>query len=641
MQWNGSGTDITTDLNEIGFLERSDRGASSVRYQNMQTIILAAGMGRRLRELTAENAKCMVCVGGMPIIESMLKQLDGRKMSRIVLVVGYQAEGLMNFVKSLDLKTEIVFVNNELYESTNNIYSLSLTREYLLSEDTLLLESDSVMEDAVLDKILEHPYPNLALIAKPESWMDGAVVSLDAEGNISNFVSTRNFRYESMREYYKTANIYKFSREFLVNAYVPFLEAYAKAFGHTKYYESVLKVIAFQERPVIKALELTTERWYEINDIQDLDIAESIFATGDDKLNKYLKRFGGYWRYPKLLDFCYLVNPFFPNERFMDEMRANFDTLIREYPSGMGVNSLLAGKYFGLHADNVVVGNGTSELIKSLMEHVQEMQGRIGMIYPTFEEYPHRMNEDDVVPFPGMGEDFDYQADALMKFYDDQDIAALLLVNPDNPSGHFICRKDLLRMADWAEKKGCLLVVDESFVDFAESEEKTTLLEQSVIDTHPALVVLKSISKSFGVAGLRLGILAAANKDMIAFMKKDVAIWNINSFAEYYMQIIEKYQDDYEDAMIRFMDVRRRYMRGLKKVKNLKVYPSQANYVLCRVEGGLTSRKLADILLNRYNILIKDLSTKTGFEGGSYIRLAVKTDEENEALVKALEEVLG
>lgn len=607
----------------------------------MQTIILAAGMGKRLRELTAENAKCMVCVGGVPLIERMLKQLDGRNMSRIVLVVGYQAAGLVDFVKSLRLKTDVIFVMNDVYDSTNNIYSLSLTKDYLLEEDTLLLESDSVMEDAVLDKLLEHPYPNLALIAKPESWMDGAVVSLDADGNISNFVSTRNFRYESMREYYKTANIYKFSREFLVNAYVPFLEAYAKTFGHTRYYESVLKVIAFQERPVIKALELTTERWYEINDIQDLDIAESIFAAGDDKLTKYMRRFGGYWRYPKLLDFCYLVNPFFPNERFMDEMRANFDTLVREYPSGMGVNSLLAGKYFGLHADNVVVGNGTSELIKSLMEHVQRMQGRIGMIYPTFEEYPHRMKEEDIVPFPGIGEDFDYQADALMKFYDKQDIAALLLVNPDNPSGHFICRNDLLRMADWADKKGCLLVVDESFVDFAECDEKTSLLEQGIIDTHPALVVLKSISKSFGVAGLRLGILAAADKDMIAFMKKDVAIWNINSFAEYYMQIIEKYQEDYEDALVRFMDVRRRYVRGLKRVKNLKVYPSQANYVLCRVESELTSRKLADILLNRYNILIKDLSTKTGFEGGSYIRLAVKTDEENETLVKALSEVLG
>ena len=625
-QLHGSETDIRIDIE---------------KDNNMQTIILAAGMGKRLRELTRDNAKCMVKLLGEPLISRMLRLLDKKGMSRIVIVAGYKADGLMEYVRSLGLKTEVIFVINDNYESTNNILSLSLTKDFLLQEDSLILESDSVMEEAVLDLILEHPYPNLALIARPESWMGGAVVSLDEDGNIKSFISNRDYRYESMKEYYKTANIYKFGKDFLTKEYVPFLCAYASAFGHTRYYESVLKVIALQERPVIKALELTGEKWYEINDIQDLDIAESIFAEGDDKLTKYMKRFGGYWRYPGLLDFCYLVNPFFPNERFMDEMRANFDTLIREYPSGMAVNSLLAGKYFGLDAQNVVVGNGTSELIKSLMEHVDCLQGKVGMIYPTFEEYPHRMDESLVVPFPGMGKDFDYQADALMEYYDDKDICALLLVNPDNPSGHFICRAELLRMADWAEKKNIRLVIDESFVDFADSEEKTSLLEQTVIDSHPALIVLKSISKSFGVAGLRLGIVASADKAMIAYMKKDVAIWNINSFAEYYLQIIEKYQDDYEEALVRFKDVRRRYVRGLKKIKNLKVYTSQANYILCKVLDGPSSRRLADILLNRYNILIKDLSTKTGFDGGSFIRLAVKTDEENDAMVRALEEVLG
>ena len=389
---------------------------------------------------------------------------------------------------------------------------------------------------------------------------------------------------------------------------------------------------------MIKALELTDERWYEINDIQDLDIAESIFATGEEKLNRYMRRFGGYWRYPRMLDFCYLVNPFFPNERFMDEMKANFDTLVRQYPSGMGVNSLLAGKYFGLRAENICVGNGTAELIKSLMEN---LEGRIGMIYPTFEEYPHRKKEEDILPFPGMGEDFAYNVDSLMRFYEEKEIAAVILINPDNPSGHFIPREDILRMAGWAQKKGCRLIVDESFVDFAETEVSNSLLEQELIDSHPSLIVLKSISKSFGVPGLRLGVLATADRELVAFMKKDVAIWNINSFAEYYMQIIEKYKADYEDAMVRFMDVRRRYMRKLKKISQLKVYPSQANYVLCRIESGCTATRLADILLNRHNILIKDLSTKTGFEGGNYIRLAVKTDEENDAMVAALQEVLG
>lgn len=610
----------------------------------MQTIITAAGMGKRLKDLTADKTKCMVQVGGQTIIERTLKILDAKNMSRIVIVTGYKADELEKYVKGLGLETPVIFVRNDEYEKTNNIYSLFMTCDYLHEDDSLILESDSVFEEDVVDKILNDPYPNLALVAKPEIWMNGAAVLLDEDSNISQFVSPKNFRYESNQQYFKTANIYKFSRAFLVSEYIPFLTAYAMAFGHTKYYESVLKVIAFQDRPVIKALKLTGEKWYEINDIQDIDIAETIFATGDDKFAKYMRRFGGYWRYEGLHDFCYLVNPYFPNERFMDEMRARFETLIREYPSGMGVNSLLAGKYFGLKAESVVVGNGTSELIKSLMEHCECTKGKIGMIYPTFEEYPHRMEheEEDVVPFPGMGQDFDYQAEALMDFYNDIDISALILVNPDNPSGHFISRDDILALADWAQKKGCRLIVDESFVDFADCEVKTSLLEQDTIDSHPALIVLKSISKSFGVPGLRLGILASADKELIKFMKKDVAIWNINSFGEYYMQIIEKYKDDYEDAMKRFMEVRKRYMVGLNSVPNLKVYPTQANYVLCKLlKDDLTSRKLAEIMLNKYNILIKDLSTKTGFDHGNYIRLAVKTDEENEIIVKALKEVLA
>ncbi|MBQ3967092.1 MAG: aminotransferase class I/II-fold pyridoxal phosphate-dependent enzyme [Lachnospiraceae bacterium] len=608
----------------------------------MQAVITAAGMGRNLRELTSDKTKCMVKIGDRTIIERTLRILDEKGLSRIVMITGYQAEGLENFVKSLGIKTKMEFVRNERYETTNNVYSLSLAGELLLQDDSIILESDSVFESAVIDRLLDDEYPNLALVAKPEIWMNSAAVLLDEDDNIIRFVSPKHFRYGDGLDYYKTANMYKFGKEFLKTEYVPFLLAYANAFGRSSGYESLLRVIAFQEKPLIKARKLVSEKWYEINDIQDVDIAETIFAGGIDKYKKYIRRFGGYWRYPGMHDFCYLVNPYFPNARFMDEMRSRFETLIREYPSGMNVNSLLAGKFFGVRPENIVVGNGTSELIKSLVEQVPSMQGKLGMIYPTFEEYPHRKKneEEEVVPFPGMGEDFKYDADSLMRFYQDKDIAALVLINPDNPSGHFISRADLIRMADWAEMKGCRLVVDESFVDFADVPEKTTLLDQFVLDFHPNLIVIKSIAKSFGVPGLRLGVLASGDKDLIAFMKKDVAIWNINSFGEYFMQIIEKYKGDYEAAMQRFMGVRSRFMVGLYAVQGLKVYPTQANYVLARIETGMTSGELADILLNRYNILIKDLSTKTGFEGGNYIRLSVKTDEENNYLLKALNEVL-
>ena len=335
-------------------------------------------------------------------------------------------------------------------------------------------------------------------------------------------------------------------------------------------------------------------------------------------------------------DFCYLVNPFFPNQRFMDEMKTNFETLIREYPSGMAVNSLLAAKYFELRPEQICVGNGTAELIKSLMEN---FSGRLGLIYPTFEEYPHRKKPEQLDPFWVINEDFSYTVDDIMAYYEERDVEAIVLVNPDNPSGHFIERNDLLRLEDWARAKNIHVIVDESFVDFADIPDQT-LLTQEILDNHPNLIVLKSISKSFGVPGLRLGVLATADAQMIAAMKKDLAIWNINSFAEYYMQIIEKYKDDYEEAMQRFMGVRERYLAKLNAIPALRVFPSQANYVMCHLENGYSSRELADMLLNKYNILIKDLSTKEGLNGGNYIRLSVKTDEENDIVASVLADVL-
>lgn len=603
----------------------------------MQAIILAAGMGKRLKELTSNATKCMVEVNGVTMIERMLSQLDNLKLNRIVVVVGYEGQKLMEYISTLGIKTPVVYVDNDIYYKTNNIYSLFLARDYLTEDDTLLLESDLIFEEAVLQRLLDNPYPSLALVAKFESWMDGTVVTLDEEDNIKNFLGKKDFVFEDIPNYYKTVNIYKFSKEFSNSHYVPFLEAYSKALGNNEYYEQVLKVITLLDKPEIKAERLGHEAWYEIDDVQDLNIAESIFAKEEEKLDKFSARYGGYWRYPQLIDFCYLVNPFYPNQKLINEIKANFERLLCDYPSGMEVNSLLAAKYYGLHKEQVCVGNGAAELIKALMERTQ---GKTGMIYPAFEEYPHRKKEEDIVPYFAENKTFRYTADDLMKFYENSEIKSLVLVNPDNPSGNFIEKKDVLRLADWAEKKDICLIVDESFVDFADTEEPASLLDEEIVKQHSNLIIIKSISKSFGVPGLRLGLLVSNQLELIAQLKKEVAIWNINSFAEFYMQIFEKYKSNYEEAMDKFKAVRREYIKKLEACRYLEVLPSQANYVTCRLTGEMTSRKLAEILLDQYHILIKDLSGKTGFEGKSYIRLAVKRPEENQKLIDALEKEL-
>lgn len=601
----------------------------------MQAIILAAGMGKRLKDLTQNNTKCMVKVNGVTMIDRMLHQLDSLTLDRIVIVVGYEGQKLIDYISSLNIKTTIEYVENEIYDRTNNIYSLALAKNWLLKDDTLLLESDIIFEDSVLTALVEDERETLALVDKYESWMDGTVVKIDENDNIQAFVPGKNFVFTDIPYYYKTVNIYKFSKHFSKTHYVPFLDAYVKALGDNEYYEQVLRVITLLDEPEIKAKRLNGQLWYEIDDIQDLDIAESMFAKSDEeKLSRLQSRYGGYWRYPKLLDFCYLVNPYYPPRKMMDEMKANFEKLLTEYPSGMYVNSLLAAKNFGVKQEYIVVGNGAAELIKSVMER---NKGIIGVINPTFEEYPNRYSEKDLVVFIPEDENFRYDENDIINYFENNSIDTLILVNPDNPTGNYIKYDGVIKIFDWANNNNKRVIFDESFIDFADLEN-VTFLNNDILEKYPNVIVIKSISKSYGVPGIRLGVAASGDKEIISDLKRDVAIWNINSFGEFYMQIAEKYRKDYEKGIKRFHKERERFIAKLSEIKGIEVIPTQANYIMVRLIGKNTASELTKRLLTEYDILVKDLTSKINKTGhkGQYLRVAVREEGDNNRLIDAL-----
>ncbi len=605
----------------------------------MQAIILAAGMGRRLGELTKDQTKCMVPVNGVRLIDRVLGQLTKLPLQRVIIVVGYKGQELREYIttqygQQLTANCQLQFAENPIYDKTNNIYSLSLVKEYLQEDDTLLIESDLILSDRLFEMLLENPCPNLALVAKYETWMDGTMVRIDADNNIVNFISKDAFDYNDVSSYYKTVNIYKFSRQFLKEKYVPFLDAYTKAVGLNEYYENVLRIISLLSGHELKALPIGHEKWYEIDDKQDLDIAEALFADEQDVLRKYYGRYGGFWRFPQMLDFCYLVNPYFPSQRMKDELRANFDTLLTEYPSGMKVNTLIASKCFGVSEPYIVPGNGAAELIKILME---ESQGKIGFVRPTFEEYPNRYDKSQQATFVPQNDDFRYTADDLMAFFGDKDICQLMLINPDNPSGNFIPKADVLRLAQWCEERQIRLVVDESFVDFSRNYTTNSLLNDSLLELYPHMAVMKSISKSYGVPGLRLGILASADKELIARIKKEVSIWNLNSFAEFFMQIYNKYEKDYHRACAKFVAERDIFEQQLRTIPFLRVMPTEANYFLCEVLPPYRASEIVIRMLKQHNILTRDCSGKTGLPvDRQYMRIAVRNHEDNSRLVEGL-----
>lgn len=597
----------------------------------MQVLIPAAGMGNRLGKHTSNKTKCMVEIHNITLIERSLDILSRYGIERIIIVVGYHKEKLVEFLGDEFNGIEIVYVENNIYDVTNNIYSIYLAKDLLSEDDTILLESDLIFEPQIIDNLISNQYPNVAVVDKYQPWMDGTVVEINNEFDIVNFVSKKDFDFSKTEDYYKTVNIYKFSKDFLVNTYVPFLEAYSSALGKNEYYEQVLRVITLLETQELKALPLQGEKWYEIDDIQDLDNAEVIFSAKEQKLKLLAQRYGGYWRYEDIIDFCYLVNPYFPNETFVGEMKHSFDTLLREYPSGANIQSLLASKMFNCNVDQIVVGNGAAELIDILSK---EINCKLGLFLPTFEEYSSRFT--NIYLEKISNKNF---------FYDKNDIKRLaektegvLLINPDNPSGNFIKFNELMELIEWFKENNKLLIIDESFVDFAVDGIKSTLISEEILNKYKNLIVIKSISKSYGVPGIRLGVLASSNTTLIKTIKRKIPVWNINSLGEFFLQIIGKYHKVYNAGCENIITERNIFFEQLSQIEFLRPIESQANYILCEVINR-DSYKVVSELCEKYQIISKDCSKKLGFDGLNYIRFAVRNSIDNQYLIECLKEM--
>ena len=603
----------------------------------MQAIILAAGMGKRLKNLTQNNPKCMVDVAGKTLIERMLTAIDSYSLKRIVIVIGYKSEILKEYIATLNIKTPIVYVTNDVYYKTNNIYSLYLARDYLIGDDTLLFESDLIFSQDVLDCIINDRRRTLALVDKFESWMDGTCLCIDKNDNITDFITKSKFDYSESDKYYKSINIYKFSSDFSSRLYVPFLEAYQKSMGSNEYYENVLRVISILDKPEIKVKRLDRGRWYEIDDINDLKIAETLFAKDEHRLSLISARYGGYWRYPKLLDYCYLVNPYFPPQKLIDEIKGNFEILLRNYPSGMDVNSHLVSNIFNVENSHIVVGSGAAELIKECLREFSKNNGKFGIITPGFDEYKNRINSDNTICFDVSKRDFRYSKDDIINYFEDKNISTLILVNPNNPTGFYLSKNSIMEIAAWCDNKGISFILDESFVDFV-SFENGTLIDESIIKRFNKLYIIKSISKSYGVPGLRLGVMVSSDSDMVYKIKKAVSIWNINSFAEFYLQIYNKYDSLYSQSLDHIIKDRQAMAEGLSSIKDLKVYPSEANYIMIQLPKSVKADEICACLYTKYNILAKPLTGK--IKTGDYLRLAVRTYEENTYLIRVLKEKL-
>lgn len=615
----------------------------------MQAILLAAGMGKRLGKYTKNQTKCMVEVNGRKIIEYTIESLINANIKRLIVVIGYKGEKLqkfiLNHIKEKNYDINVIFVENKIYDKTNNIYSLWLTKDYLLKDDTILLESDIIFDNMLIKRLVEDKRKNLCVVSKFNENMDGTVVLLKNNNIIESFINKQLFDWNQIDKYYKTVNIYKFSKQFLKRYYLPFLESYIKVFGNNIYYEQVLEILTNIKKFNLQAFIIDNDKWFEIDDYQDLDIASIYFSNEKEKLEKLEKRYGGYWRFKEITDYCYLVNPYFPTTKMSIEIEHCFASLLANYPSGIEIQNLLAARLFNIDKNHIVVGNGASEFIKIIMENINDIYNdifknelnrkiKIGIILPTFNEYEQRLvklNNIEIKYFNSSKTDFIYKSKEVIKFLNEIDV--LILINPDNPSGNFIEIQELNEILKFSQQKNKMLIIDESFIDFADKDKRYSLIKDNIIEKYKNIIIVKSISKSYGVPGIRLGVIASSNKKIINFMKKELPIWNINSFAEKFLQIIPKYLKEYVNSCNLITSERDKFFNELKKIDFLKVYKSQANYFICKLKNDIDSEYLVKTFLNKYNILLKNLKTKKGLENKNYIRIAIRTRKENKHLI--------
>ena len=287
--------------------------------------------------------------------------------------------------------------------------------------------------------------------------------------------------------------------------------------------------------------------------------------------------------------------------------------------------------YIKVDSELIIPGNGATEIIYLLMKSIKK---RLAILNPTFSEYGRgaKLNNLEIIDFHLKEENnFSIDLDEIQKNMDKFD--SLFVCNPNNPNGKV---KDLNELLDLMIENDKLLIVDETFMEFVGEEEKYSLINK--IEQTPNLFILKAVTKFFGMPGLRLGYGVTSNKQIINNIYEYKEPWTINSFAENLSNYLFKDKEYIKSSKDYYINERKFMLEELRKISRLKVYDTDTNFVLIKLDDDeANSLKLE--LFEKYNILIRDASNFIGLDK-SYIRVAIKSHNDNKVLIESLRKIL-
>ena len=354
----------------------------------------------------------------------------------------------------------------------------------------------------------------------------------------------------------------------------------------------------------------------------------------DSEVNYISSLFGGFWDLD-VKDFCYMTNPYFPPPELLSDMGARLQDLVKAYPSTNSHISSLLAEPLGLTQQELVVANGASELISVVTSRFVK---NLAVPVPTFNEYINRAEAlgRSGSPYITSG-DFELNPDAFIQHVKTTGANSALFIQPNNPTGTFISKENMRYLLESLRNLD-LVLIDQSFIEFVYAEPDPSALD--LIFEYPNLIVLKSLSKNYGIPGLRLGYAASGNEQRVAELRQDLPIWNINSLAQFFLGQMPHYQKQFTKSCEKVRGATQRLYEGLQNVPYLYAYPTQGNFVLCRTRSGCDSSELVSQLFDRHRVLVNNCGEKEGLDH-SYLRIASRTDEENADLLKALHGMAG
>lgn len=341
------------------------------------------------------------------------------------------------------------------------------------------------------------------------------------------------------------------------------------------------------------------------------------------------------------VDACFLSNPL-ATDLFLEYLNreivatGKLRALLEFYPSQNSVLAELLANYLKVDPQTIFIGNGAIEIIQAVLQRF--VKDKILINIPTFSSYYEFVNPDTTIIYNNLKKSDNYKLDVddfIQKVKEHQP-DTIVIINPNNPDGGYISQHELEKIVSSLPFVSNI-IIDESFIHFAYEDNSLTQIDSAnLVNNYDNVIIIKSMSKDFGIAGIRAGY-AIMNKAKVSALLSNGYLWNSNGLSEYFFRLYtdNNFYTKYDIVRKQYIEDTIEFIKKLSALQFFKTLPSKANFVLVEMPEGLSADCLVTVLLIKYGIYVRTATDKIGLEG-NYVRIASRSKSENEKIVAAL-----